>query len=117
MEHGNVFVGDDLVVVSLYVERGHVDAFQVLSEVCLRERLHTVIVGLAPAHHALPPSVLDDAVQALRAGPMEPVEGGGRRYRGRGPSILYRLRRLVGGSYTLIGRATRRERPAVHLAP
>jgi len=77
LEQGGAFVRNDLVVVPLHHERRHVDAFQILGKVCLRERLDAVVMGLGPAHHALTPPILDDALERLRARPIEPVERGG----------------------------------------
>src|SRR5262249_7907901 len=77
LEQGSALVRNDLVVVPLHDERWHIDVLQVLSEVCFRERLDTVVMSLGPAHHALPPPILDDAVERLRTRPVEPIEGGG----------------------------------------
>src|SRR5262249_6222804 len=68
---------NDLIIVPLHDERGYLDALQILGEVRFGERLDAVIVGLGPAHHALPPPVRDHAFQRLGARPVEPVEGTG----------------------------------------
>src|SRR5215471_18566652 len=62
LEQSSALVRNDLVVVPLHDERWHIDVVQVLSQVCFRERLDTVVMSLGPAHHALAPPILDDAV-------------------------------------------------------
>src|SRR5262245_53964161 len=74
LEQSSALVRNDLVIVPLHDERWHVDALQVLSEVRFRKRLDTVVMGFGPAHHALAPPVLDDAIQPLRTRPVEPIE-------------------------------------------
>jgi len=45
------------------------------SSVGLREGLDALVVGLGAAGHALPPPVLNDSRNRLRARPVEAVEG------------------------------------------
>jgi hypothetical protein len=58
----------------MHDQRGDVDPPEILSEVGLAEGLDAIVSGLDPAHHALPPPVVDEALGHLRARPIEAKE-------------------------------------------
>src|SRR2546425_1952744 len=77
-EHRGISDRDDLVVVAMHDERRHVDDFQVLGKVGLREGADAIVMRFRTTHHALAPPVLDHSLGHLRARPVVAVEGAAR---------------------------------------
>ena len=73
-QYPGIFMGDDLVVVTVHDQNGDLDALQVFGEIGLGKRHDPVIVRLGTAHHALPPPVQDDALGRLGAWAVIAVE-------------------------------------------
>ena len=50
----------NLVIVAVNNQRGHVEQFQVLGEICFRERLDTVVCIFVSGLHSLEPERVDE---------------------------------------------------------
>ena len=74
----SVLVGNNLIVVAVHHQRGHVDALQILGEVGFRENLDPDVMRVSRAHHALAPPIIDGAFDAFRACSVKAVERTGR---------------------------------------
>jgi hypothetical protein len=69
-------IGNDLIVIAMHHEDRHFVIFLRSSVKSVSENaLDAVVVRLGAAHHALPPPVLDNAGDWLRARPVKTIEG------------------------------------------
>jgi hypothetical protein len=67
-------VRHDLVVLAVHDQNRHVDLFQILSEIGLRERNNPVVVRFRAAHHSLSPPVPNDRLDRFHTGTVEAVD-------------------------------------------
>src|ERR1700677_267027 len=79
--------GHNLVVLSVKNEGRHVVQLQVFREIGFGKGLDAIVVGLDPAHHALPPPVVAYGLGDFGAGSVESVERHGEVLEKLGPMV------------------------------
>src|ERR1700730_8118275 len=58
----------------MHYKRRYLDLLEIFGEIGFRESLNTVVLGLDPAHHALPPPVISHTLRDVCSGPVVTVK-------------------------------------------